>query len=91
MAEALQVGSVCVTGENSRPRFRVIALVDDRAWIRDVETGQDSVVASGHCHAVPDTTSGSADAPSSLPQPVSLREGAPMPTSDIFPDGSPRP
>ena len=90
MAEALQVGDVCVTGENSRPRFRVIALVEGRAWVRDVETAQDSVVLASHCRPVPHNGDDRADAPSPPPQSTPTRDGAPMPTSDVFPDGSPR-
>jgi hypothetical protein len=86
---ALQPGDLCITGENSFPRFRVIAIHEDRTWIRDVETGKDAVVQLSHCHRLEDAPA----RPDALPltgAPRRQHAGAPMPADERWPDGTPR-
>lgn len=48
-APPTMVGDLVRTGENFHPHYRVIAVTDDRAWIRDVQCGTDHVVAINRC------------------------------------------
>jgi len=48
---------VCVcdlvrTSENFHPHYSVIAVADDRVWIRDVQHGTDHVVPIGKCQRI---------------------------------------
>lgn len=45
----LDAGDLVRTGENFHPHFRIIAVNDDRAWVREVQHGTDHVVPLGHC------------------------------------------
>jgi hypothetical protein len=91
LAQPLHPGDVCITGENSYPRFRVIAVHEDRVWVRDIETGKDSVVPAGHCRKLSDGEPTSAsDAPPAPEPPRPTRDGAPMPTPAVWPDAGPR-
>ena len=45
----VSVGDVVRTGENFHPHYRVIALSEDRAWIRDTQHGTDHVVPLDRC------------------------------------------
>jgi len=47
--EAVRVGDIVKTGPNDYPRFKVIALDGDRAWIRNVASGDDAVVSLEDC------------------------------------------
>lgn len=49
---AIAAGDVIRTGENSYPRYRIVAISDDKAWIRDVQAGGDHIVPLGRCHLV---------------------------------------
>jgi hypothetical protein len=83
---SLHPGDLCLTGRNSYPRFRVIAVVEDRAWVRDVETGKDAVVQVTHCKPILDDE----DKPDAPPPPEPVRaETEPAPLT--WPDGTPRP
>jgi len=46
------VGDVIRTGENFHPHYRVIALTEDRAWIRDTQHGTDHIVPLACCNRV---------------------------------------
>ena len=48
------VGDVVATGTNSHPKYRLIAVTDDRAWIRDIQHGTDHVVPVDLCRKVGD-------------------------------------
>jgi hypothetical protein len=37
------------TGANFHPHYQVIALAEDRAWIRDTQHGTDHVIPLGRC------------------------------------------
>jgi hypothetical protein len=47
--DCLSVGDLVRTGANLHPHYRVIAITDDRAWIRDVQSGADHVVPIARC------------------------------------------
>ena len=86
-SDPLRPGDLCLTGRSPYPRFRVIAVVEDRAWVRDVETGKDAVVPVGHCKPIAEAPGGQDDAP---PPPAAARSGH-GPTPETWPDGSRRP
>ena len=46
------VGDRIRTGENFHPQFRVIALTEDRAWIRDIQYGTDHIVPVDRCRKI---------------------------------------
>ena len=46
------VGDAVSTGENVRPLYRVIAVTEDRAWIRDIQHGTDHVVPVDRCRKI---------------------------------------
>ena len=46
-------GDLVRTGDNAHPQFRVIAVADDRAWIRNTQHGTDHVVPLGQCRRIP--------------------------------------
>ena len=48
----IAVGDLVRTGENFHPHFQVVALAEDRAWIRDTQHGTDHVVSLGRCQRV---------------------------------------
>jgi len=52
MAPLVAVGDVVRTGDNFPPRFQVIALTNDRAWIRDTQHGTDHVVPLDRCNRI---------------------------------------
>ena len=45
-------GNLIQTGENSHPHFHVIAVTEDRAWIRDTQHGTDHIVPIGRCRVI---------------------------------------
>jgi len=45
----LQVGDLVRTGPNFHPHFQVIAVTDDRAWVRELQHGTDHVVPIKRC------------------------------------------
>lgn len=42
--ERLSVGDMIRTGENLHPHYHVVALTEDRAWIRDTRHGADHII-----------------------------------------------
>lgn len=52
MMTSIAVGDLVRTGENFHPHFHVIAVTEDRAWIRDTQHGSDHVVAIDRCHRI---------------------------------------
>ena len=48
-AECVLVGDMIRTGENRHPQYHVIALSQDKAWIRDTQHGTDHIVAIEPC------------------------------------------
>lgn len=51
------VGDLVRTGENFHPHYQVIALSEERAWIRDTQHGTDHVVPLDRCCKVIDRCS----------------------------------
>ena len=51
-ATYVAVGDVVRTGENFHPHFRVIAVTEDRAWIRDLQYGADHIVPVDRCRKI---------------------------------------
>lgn len=48
----VEVGDLVRTGCNFRPHYHVIALTEDRAWIRDIQHGTDHIVPLDRCTRV---------------------------------------
>ncbi|HET9814442.1 MAG TPA: hypothetical protein VFQ33_01645 [Xanthobacteraceae bacterium] len=46
------VGDLVRTGENAHPNFNVIAVTEDRAWIRDTQHGTDHIVPVDRCRRI---------------------------------------
>jgi hypothetical protein len=47
--ETIQVGDQVRTGENFHPHYKVIAIHGDRAWLRNVQSGQDGFTNVNRC------------------------------------------
>lgn len=69
----LQPGELCHHGANALPLYRVIWVDDGKAWLRDVNTGSDSVVPLGRCRPRLEET----DELSARPTPVTWPDGTP--------------
>ncbi len=74
----LAPGELCHHGTNLLPAYRVIWVEGEKAWIRDVNTGQDSVVELGRCVRMDRT-------------PPMSDDDALDPGGLTWPDGRPRP
>jgi hypothetical protein len=48
-AEHIQAGDLVRSGANQFPYFTVIAVNDDKAWVRDVQTGADHLMLLSRC------------------------------------------
>jgi len=48
-AEDIGVGDLVRTGENAFPHFTVLAVHDGKAWVRNVQNHQDSVIDLDRC------------------------------------------
>jgi len=48
--EAAGPGDLVHTGSNHFPHFRVVAVHEDMAWLRDVQSGLDHLVPLRRCH-----------------------------------------
>lgn len=46
------VGDLVRAGENFHRHYRVIALTEDRAWIRDTQHGTDHIVSVDRCRKI---------------------------------------
>lgn len=75
---SLEPGDLCHHGSNLLPTYRVIWVDEGKAWLRDVNTGQDAVVTIGQCHRI------GADL-------VQAEEPSVQPSGVTWPDGTPRP
>jgi hypothetical protein len=49
---SIAVGDVIRTGDNFHPHYRVIALTEDRVWIRDTQHGTDHIVPLDRCNRI---------------------------------------
>jgi hypothetical protein len=50
--ESISVGDMIGTGENFHPHYHVIAVTEDRAWIRDTQHGTDHIIPIDRCRKV---------------------------------------
>ena len=48
----VSVGDVVRTGENFHPHYQVVAMTEDRAWIRDTQHGTDHIVPIDRCRRI---------------------------------------
>ena len=48
----IRAGDWVTTGANVAPHYQVIAVCDDKAWIRDAERGHDGITSLSRCHKV---------------------------------------
>lgn len=55
--EEIAAGDLVRTGPNLFPHFTVIAVSGDKAWVRNVQTGQDGLAQLDRCRRIngPDT------------------------------------
>lgn len=87
----LASGDLCQHGENRIPSYRVIHIHEDRAWIRDSNTGVDSVTPVEQCSRIAEQIEDGPDAPP-LPTPADAGiDRVVGPTGPTWPNGSPRP
>ena len=50
--EPIEAGDLVRTGPNARPHFQVLAVKDNRAWVRNVDTAADGIVDVNRCRLV---------------------------------------
>jgi hypothetical protein len=53
-AGRIHIGDVVRTSANHYPHFSVIAINGEKVWVRNVETGQDSLTMLARCRRVED-------------------------------------
>jgi len=46
------VGDVIRTGENRHPHYQIIAMSENRAWIRDIQNRTDHIVPIDRCRQI---------------------------------------
>lgn len=51
-ATIIAAGDLVRTGENRYSQYLVIALIEDRAWVRDVQLGTDHVIGIEGCRKI---------------------------------------
>lgn len=51
--EDIRPGDVVRTGENHFPHFEVLAIHGDKAWVRNISNGLDSLALVSRCRQVP--------------------------------------
>ena len=49
---SFSVGDLVRTGENFHPHFQVIAVTEDRAWIKETQHGTDHIVPVDRCNKI---------------------------------------
>jgi hypothetical protein len=47
--DVIQMGDLVRTGPNLFPHFEVMAVVGDKAWVRDVQTGAEAITLTSRC------------------------------------------
>lgn len=52
--EDIQAGDLVRTGDNLFPHFHVVAVHDDKAWVRNVANGADSLALLSRCRKIND-------------------------------------
>ena len=56
--EEIVAGDLVRTGENFHPHFTVIAVSGDKAWVRNVQNGVDSLAQLSRCRKIGETDAG---------------------------------
>jgi hypothetical protein len=85
-AKLLQAGDLCRTGLNRLPTFRVIHVVDDKAWLRDVNGGPDTTIPLTSCFSLRDQDEVARMSPEAFAD-----AGVTEPTGPLWPNGTARP
>jgi len=49
IAAQIEIGDLVRTGDNFHPHYEVIAVTENRAWIREIQHGTDHVVPLDRC------------------------------------------
>lgn len=60
--QEIRAGDLVAAGQDEHPRFEVLAVHGDKAWLRDVETGSDHLALIGHCRRLDAAADGLAPA-----------------------------
>lgn len=50
--EDIQTGDLVRAGPNHFPHFTVMAVVGDKAWVRNVQTGADGIASVDRCRKI---------------------------------------
>jgi hypothetical protein len=50
--EHIQVGDLVRTGANLHPHFEVVAVSGDKAWVRNLQSGADSLALLDRCRKI---------------------------------------
>jgi hypothetical protein len=50
--EEILPGDLVRTGPNAWPQFKVIAVDAEKAWVRDIQNGQDSLALIARCRRI---------------------------------------
>lgn len=50
--EDIQTGDMVRTGPNLYPHFTVMAVVGDKVWVRNTETGADGITGIARCRKI---------------------------------------
>lgn len=56
--EDIHVGDIVRTGENFHPHFTVIAVSGNKAWVRNIQNGVDSLALLERCRKVDPAAAG---------------------------------
>ena len=51
--EEIRVGDLVRMGANLHPHFTVVSVNGDKAWVRNVQTGADSLALISRCRLIP--------------------------------------
>jgi hypothetical protein len=54
--EDIQAGDIVRTGENLHPHFTVVAISGDKAWLRNLQSGADSLGLLSRCRKIETAT-----------------------------------
>lgn len=52
-APPVAAGDLVRTGANFHPHYQIVALSEDRAWVRDLQYGTDHIIPIDRCRPLP--------------------------------------
>jgi hypothetical protein len=52
LAEVLEAGDIVRTGANLFPHYEVIAVRDGKAWVRNLQSGEDGLAEVARCRKI---------------------------------------